>query len=381
MEYFSLCSSSGGWDDDDSLDLRPKQALGQRFSLVQKLGKGGFGQVWRAKDRWLDQEVALKVSRQDLKKETLLLRRLPKDRFINVFDYIKDDGLDATAYSMEVLEKPWMTLTNYHAEYLQAKKNDKATRFRNLQISLCICIDVLNTLQILHGNKYAKTGRWCHSDIKPDNIYIHANSMAKLASQHEWGDDFASVTKIGDLGLAHQSGDNPYAGTNGFMGPEVTNRKAVSAANDIFAVGQTLAVLLLGDVFSKENLINVVRMRTRLSQQIPSQYLVTRLSDILRQMTAGTPQTRPSAKDSVKLIQGVISSRYDWAILKAFSNGTTPTLRIDEATRSLFDVIRYDRDKCWNNLTIERSAYLKKKIREATSRGLLSINGHNYSIQ
>jgi serine/threonine protein kinase len=85
---------------------------------LKLLGRGGFGQVWEVQDLLLNQRVALKISAEDIAEETLVLRRLPKDRYVSVFDYVKDSGVEASAYSMELLERPWMTLDKYQRQHL-----------------------------------------------------------------------------------------------------------------------------------------------------------------------------------------------------------------------------------------------------------------------
>ena len=183
----------------ESLQLQKKYKFSGRFRLLERLGQGGFGEVWRAQDLLLVQEVALKISVSDLIQETLVLRRLPKDRYISIFDYVSDDSIGATAYSMELLEGPWVTLSDYSETYLRQQLDNPAKFMEGLRTIISISIDVLRSLGALHGVKYGKKNRWNHGDIKPQNIYVNRQGV-KLALTKSWG-SVSSFTKIGDLDL------------------------------------------------------------------------------------------------------------------------------------------------------------------------------------
>ena len=71
-------TDQSSYTKDDSLKLPEAYKFAGRFQLLNHVGQGGFGQVWRVRDLWLDQEVALKISLEDLTTETIVLRRLPK---------------------------------------------------------------------------------------------------------------------------------------------------------------------------------------------------------------------------------------------------------------------------------------------------------------
>ncbi|MFH1078827.1 MAG: hypothetical protein V1766_00960 [Pseudomonadota bacterium] len=220
-------------NEANSLEWGKGEKFADRFRLLDPLGKGGFGEVWRARDLLLKQTVAIKISTRDLKEETLILRRLPKDRYVSIFDYVMDKSAGASAYSMELLEEPWSSLDDYQREYLSAQFKNPAKTIRAIKMVIYIGIDVLTTLGKLHGKKYGKHDRWCHADIKPQNLYIHRKD-AKMAQETPWGDHVLPFLKVGDLGLAHQSGSLLRAGTPRYMAPEQkgSGSEYVSPATD-----------------------------------------------------------------------------------------------------------------------------------------------------
>ena len=372
METLFWRSSSSS---DEALSLSPRQVFGQRFRLLEFLGQGGFGQVWRAKDILLKQEVALKISAEDMRTETLLLRRLPKERYVSIFDYVKDRDIDAVAYAMEVLDPPWVTLEQYSEENLLPKFGN-GHFVKALKETLCISIDLLISLQELHGKKYKKTKRWCHADIKPENIYVHSKEVARVSRQH-WGDRFVPFTKIGDLGLSRIAGTRLAGGTEGYMAPEQDGSKPVSPATDIFSVGQTIAALILGCPLCDDDLAHINHFRDRFKTVIPSAYLAEKLVKIIRAMTQMTPSLRPKAVDSIKKLRKVVESENDWQILAIFA-GSPSGLNISEAGEKLFDKLAKSRG--WRNFTKERADEMKTLVRSSYRRKLLTRNGHSYTL-
>jgi len=375
MSAHTLFWKSGS--SSDGLKLRLKQKFGGRFRLVERLGEGGFGQVWRARDVLLDQEVALKVSTYDLSAETLHLRRLPKDRYVSIFDYIEDSTLGAAAYAMEVLDAPWMTLDRYYETKLRLDFHN-GQFIRALRMALLISIDLLESLQVLHGRKYGRD-QWCHGDIKPNNVYVHSKAAAIVTRQH-WGDVFAPIVKIGDLGLATKAGSHLLAGAPDFMSPEQEHGKPVSPATDIFSVGQTLAFLILGDPFERSDLVHINHLRERLEPRIPCAHLVWKIGDILRKMTLKTPALRPTAQTSMQLLRNIVESENDWLILEIFSQKQNRSgLSLNEAAGELFNELSSSRG--WRNQTHERNDEMKALVRACYKRGFLSLNGHCYTIE
>ena len=366
-------------NEDNSLEWKKGVKFAGRFRLLGLLGKGGFGEVWQARDLLLKQTVAIKISTSDLTKETLILRQLPKDRYVSIFDYVIDKDAGSSAYSMELLEEPWITLDDYQGEYFSKQFKNPMKAIGAAKMAIYVGIDLLKTLCELHGKKYGKSNRWCHADIKPQNLYIHRKA-AKMAQETPWGDHVLPFLKVGDLGLARQSGSFLPAGTPRYMAPEQNGSGCVSPATDVFSVGQTLAAMITGDPFEEKDLKHVTRMKTVLARYIVSAHLVDKFSEALRRMMALTPAQRPTGEDTIRLLRGVMASEVDWKILSIFMRPEfAEGITLVDAADILFDVFAPSRG--WNKRSDDRIMELKSKVKSMCNRNILSRNGHKYSVR
>jgi serine/threonine-protein kinase len=201
-------------------------AIRDRYHLQGILGKGGFGVVYLAHDRVLDQKVAIKVLKLGLATDTDRRRfifeartgaQLRHPAIVNVFDIIHtDEGLQ-----MVMEHYPGGTMSD-------AIK--KAGR-----------IDPLDAIgyvkQIASGLAFAHSRQIIHRDIKPANIFFA-------------GDD---IVKLGDFGIcarydAHEhTATGEVMGTPLYMAPEQQRDSTdVDPRSDIFALGMTLYHMVTG---------------------------------------------------------------------------------------------------------------------------------------
>jgi serine/threonine protein kinase len=377
--FFDSTSVSLLPQPNEELLLVENQKISERFILHKQLGKGGFGQVWEANDSWLNQQVALKLSKTNMLNEVNLLRKLPKERYISVFDYVKDKHTDSYGYTMEILAHPWMTLDEYYENKLRTKfeKNDYVFAIKQI---IYIAVDLLTSLSHLHGKKHSNKNSWYHADIKPNNLYVHSKDANKFIKKY-WGDPLIPVTKIGDLGLSGEAGTPVSTGTPGYRAPEQNGYQAFSHKGDIYAMGQTLIYLISGELiegFSSSIYIHVNTIQTCILEQIPSRYLALRLTRIIRKMTYKTPNKRPSAEELVNQLRKIISTDDDWTILSIFSDKSV-YLTKPEAARELFDKLK--KSKAWKNYTANRQDEMKSLIRNAYKNNMLKLKGKSYSLR
>ena len=198
--------------------------LGGRYRIVGRLGGGGMGEVYRADDLKLGQQVALKflspkVSEDptrlmQLHNEVRMARQVSHPNVCRVYDIDEVDG--QTFLSMEFVD----------GEELGSllRRFGRFSTDRALEIARQICA----------GLAAAHERGVIHRDLKPANILL----------------DGAGNARIADFGLAGASGETVHAGTPAYMAPEQIAGGTVTAQSDIYALG-----LVLYEVFTGERAI------------------------------------------------------------------------------------------------------------------------------
>ncbi|MGE5707291.1 MAG: protein kinase domain-containing protein, partial [Bacteroidota bacterium] len=200
------------------------------FEILDILGKGGMGVVYRAKDLRLDRIVALKelileqtlseVEKQDtterFRREAMASARLKHNNIVTVYDYGQFGGRHFMA--MELLEGKSL------GDHIEAK-----TQFTFQQV-----VDI--GIQICAGLDYAHANGVVHRDIKPDNIMVLNNGAVKIT-------DFGVARVRSDLPSMTQTGTT--LGTIAYISPEqLCDSRLVDGRSDLFSLGGLLYELL-----------------------------------------------------------------------------------------------------------------------------------------
>ena len=203
----------------------PYEALTARYELIDVLGHGSFGDVWKA--RVLDDGaiVALKIPRdQELGEEAL--RREPD--LMRAFDHpniVRVNGCH-TLGSMFVIEMEYVEGHNL-GEMLDGVNRDNPLSYRRI---LHWTEQILNGLQAIHDAHVV------HSDIKPQNVLIDVRGDAKLV-------DFGTSRRIEDVLVWTRR-----QGTEAYWAPEVAFEYKRSFASDIYSVGVMLYEMVTGEL-------------------------------------------------------------------------------------------------------------------------------------
>jgi tRNA A-37 threonylcarbamoyl transferase component Bud32 len=231
-------------------ELKARQ-LGQ-YQLVEKIGEGGMGIVYKAHHALLRRETALKLltpdkadplSIQRFEREVRLTCRLMHPNTIQVFDYgHTPEGI--FYYAMEYLDG--LNL----GELVESYGPQPEGRVVNLLIQIC------ESLAEAHAHGLI------HRDIKPANVFVTDRGgvpdMVKVL-------DFGLVRTIGSADeTAFHSGDTDiFVGTPSYMSPEVVQNSAqTDARSDLYSVGAVGYHLLTGQgVFEGATMAEICRKR------------------------------------------------------------------------------------------------------------------------
>ncbi|GAB5444922.1 MAG: hypothetical protein Fues2KO_52710 [Fuerstiella sp.] len=198
------------------------------FELKKKLGRGGMGEVFLARQTSLDRLVALKTLSKELaKKEDFVSRFLREARSMAKLDHTNVVRVFAV--------DSYKGLHYAAIEYVDGRSvQDWLNKLKQFSIgdALHIAIVCAEALQHAHSQNMV------HRDIKPDNILLTAKGVVKVA-------DFGLAKVLDEDVSMTQSGTG--LGTPLYMAPEqARSAKTVDQRSDIYALGATLYHMLTG---------------------------------------------------------------------------------------------------------------------------------------
>ena len=252
------------------------------FALVKKLGAGGMGDVYLARQTTLDRKVALKTLKPDLaKREDFVARFMREARSMGRLDHpnvVRIYGAD----TVEIAGKPFA----YAAiEYVDGKSmQDWMDELGSLSVPDAVAV----TLTVADALRHAHDLNMIHRDVKPDNILLTSRGVVKVA-------DFGLAKAIDEDQSLTQSGVG--MGTPLYMAPEqARNAKHVDARSDVYALGATLYYFLTGDLpFRGESTIELLQAKEAgrfESARKKNTAIPERLDFVLDRMMARDPDRR-----------------------------------------------------------------------------------------
>ncbi|MEN3015553.1 MAG: protein kinase [bacterium] len=199
-----------------------------RYKVLKKLGQGGMGKVFLAKDSVLEREVAIKVMVADLVKKQEFLQRFIREAKITAsLDHINIVKI----YDLVVSNNQYYLIMEYiDGESLRSYIEKGYNQDFNASMDIF--------LQILDGIEYAHSKNIVHRDLKPENIMISSNGIVKIT-------DFGLAFAVGSHSIT-----NPgmLMGTLGYLSPEQARGIDVDHRTDIYALGAILYELLTSNL-------------------------------------------------------------------------------------------------------------------------------------
>jgi len=280
------------------------------FELLERLGQGGMGVVYKARQLSMDRIVAVKILPPRLAKDQAFVERFVREAqsaaklsHPNIVQGIDVGVADGTYYfAMEFVDGPTVKAVLLRAGTLEEKR------------ALGIVQGVARALEHAHGRGIV------HRDIKPDNIMVASDGTVKLA----------------DLGLA-RSVEKPTTltvegsalGTPYYMAPEqIRGLPDIDTRADIYALGATLFHLVTGQ-FPYDGPSAAAIMTRHVTDPVPSARTanpnVSRACDeLIRRMMAKDPADRPQTP--AELIGDIDDALAGRVHLRPSPRSKTPTL-------------------------------------------------------
>jgi serine/threonine protein kinase len=207
-----------------SRPVTPTRVIGGRYVVLGELGRGGMGVVWRAEDRVIGRQVAVKELhladglpaeqrnqfRERLLREARTAGRLSDPGIVTVYDVVTDNGVDHIV--MELIEA--RTLADVVAA--QGPLDERT--------AIPVAQQLLSALRAAHDAGIA------HRDVKPGNVMLGPDGRVKLT-------DFGIAQATDDTRL---TSTGLIVGSPGYLSPEQLDGADASPASDLWGLGATL---------------------------------------------------------------------------------------------------------------------------------------------
>lgn len=239
----------------------------QRYSVIRKIGAGGYGDVYLVRDRIVERLVALKLIDPRLMKDATTMKQLIQDT--NKASGIHDPNIvtvDSLGFlSYEGVRYPYIVMEFVEGETLEAILQ---TGKMDLLSICCVMADMSKALHHLHSHKVV------HGDVKPSNI-LH--------------DTTHNLWKLTDfyMGLSLATS---LRGTPLYCSPEAAKALVITEKSDIYSLGVVLREMLTGH--PKGDLSNI--KKELLDTNV---YFAKILGDVAKKMTNENPSQRPMAME------------------------------------------------------------------------------------
>jgi len=264
--------------------------LGRRYVLGEKIGAGGYSEVWRGTDLVLARQVAIKLLHLGYAQQGEALTRfraearhaggLSHENIARVYDYGEPDPPQPPFLVMELVAGPSL------AGALAGGPLDPA---RSLDI----------VAQAASGLHAAHLAGLVHRDVKPANLLLAPGGIVKIT---DFGiahaADSAAVTRTGQL-----------IGTPGYLAPERVMGAPATPASDLYALGVVAYECLAGaPPFTGHVLAVALAHRERPLPPLPG-WVPVDVAALVGELTAKDPEGRPRSAGAVALRAGELAGR------------------------------------------------------------------------
>ena len=270
---------------ESGFERRLRRALGDDYELLEEIGTGGFGRVYRARDLALERDVAIKVLHPSLtadpgvterfRREAQLAARLRHPNIVSIYDIMGRAGL--TWYSMEYV--PGSNL----AQVIQRHGNFSRQQTERL------------LMEGLSALEHAHSVGLIHRDLKPENMLIEPDGRLRIT-------DVGLALAL--RGGARFGGATSRSGTPQFAAPEQLLGEKVDQRADLYSLSAVAYFSLLGrppfsgktpeQILARQTVDDVPALSTE-RRDVPRE-----LEDALRRALRSDPAERFHSADAFR---------------------------------------------------------------------------------
>jgi serine/threonine-protein kinase len=264
-----------------------------RYQVLEKIGEGGMGVVYKAKCTILNRYVAIKILKTEFmdnsnfinrfKKEASSIGSLSHSNIVNVYDFGSEDNINFIVM-----------------EYIVGKTLKQVIK-ENIKLNTLNALDI--AMQITKALEYAHKNNIIHRDIKPDNILITEDKLVKLT-------DFG-IAKVTNSSTITNSCE--ILGSAHYFSPEQAKGKFIDYRTDIYALGVVMYEMFTGQVpFNGENSISIAMMHIQ-EPVIPPNKIITHIPNNINNIILKALQKEPinrfqNAKEFAYVLSKIIEN-------------------------------------------------------------------------
>jgi serine/threonine protein kinase len=273
------------------------------YRLLEKIGEGGMGIVFRGIHIKLEQEVAIKallpvlssdpVMKERFINEAKIQARLSHPNVVNILNYLEEAG------------NVFLVMEFIRGETLEKMLIRKADALA-MEEAIMTSYQVLDALAFMHSKGVI------HRDIKPSNIMLAEDGRVKVT----------------DFGIAKVTGEKGYTktgvkiGTMWYMSPEVIKGQEATALSDIYSFGITLFQMVTGRVpFTGDSEYTI--MKAHLEEEPPSPWEINPLVPremgkiVFRAIAKDPGQRYQSAREFAESLKTICARPSDMTVIPA----------------------------------------------------------------
>jgi serine/threonine-protein kinase len=207
-------------------ELRTGSIFAGRYQIIEELGKGGMGKVYRALDTKLGEEVALKLIKPEIASDRKTLERFSQE--LRIARKIVHKNVGRTYELMEDGQAHFITMEFISGQDLRGLIRQSGRLAPGTAVSI--------TKQVCEGLSEARRLGVVHRDLKPGNIMIDREGQARIM-------DFGIARSLKGKGI---TGEGVVIGTPEYMSPEQVEGKEADQRSDIHSLGIILYEMITG---------------------------------------------------------------------------------------------------------------------------------------
>ncbi|MGW3917539.1 serine/threonine-protein kinase [Streptomyces sp. NPDC005070] len=249
----------------------PGDMIDERFELIDRLGSGGMGTVWRARDTVLDRDVALKAVHPEAEASPAVRERVMREA--KALARLNNPHVVTVHQIVDTRPHPWIVMELVPGRSLQERLSEGL---------LSPAETARIGRQVLAALRFAHAAGIQHRDVKPANVLLRPDGQAVLT-------DFGIAALQGATAL---TATGELVGSPEYMAPERIRGHDDDPASDLWSLGLLLYVCVEG-VSPLRRVTTLATLAAVLDDPVPPPVRSGLLSEVLRSLLVRDPSARP----------------------------------------------------------------------------------------